>query len=288
MAATDAPLAGVAVVSIALNLPGPAAAARLTELGAQVTTVLPPSGDPTASLLPPLFEELHRGQHVETVDMKSEDGQERMEALLAASDVLLTSHRASALQRLGLDFDAVYRRHPRMCQVDVVGFSAARADLAGHDLNYQAEAGLLAEAALPHLLAADMHGAERAVSAALAALLRRQSTGEGSREEVALSDAAAAMALPNRHGMTHPSSPLGGASAFYDVYPAAEGHVAVGALEPHFAQALAQQLGIDPNADPRGQLEDAFGRRTAAQWQAWGEEHGHPLTAVTRLGSPPA
>ena len=67
-----APLAGVRVVTIALNLPGPAAAARLQELGADVVTVLPPSGDPVATLVPALYEELHRGQSVRTVDMKSQ------------------------------------------------------------------------------------------------------------------------------------------------------------------------------------------------------------------------
>ena len=67
-----APLAGVRVVTIALNLPGPVAAARLQELGADIVTVLPPSGDPVATLVPALYEELHRGQSVRTVDMKSQ------------------------------------------------------------------------------------------------------------------------------------------------------------------------------------------------------------------------
>lgn len=48
-----APLAGVRVVTIALNLPGPVAAARLQELGADIVTVLPPSGDPVATLVRP-------------------------------------------------------------------------------------------------------------------------------------------------------------------------------------------------------------------------------------------
>lgn len=286
MAAATTPLAGVRVLTLALNLPGPAAAARLTELGAEVTTALPPNGDPVATQLPALFDELHRDQHLETVDMKSEQGQARMETLLAESDVLLTSHRASALQRLGLDFGAVHDRHPRLCQVDIVGFPGARADVPGHDLNYQAEAGLLAGESVPHLLAADMHGAERAVSGVLAGLLLRHSSGEGNHQEIALSDAAVAMALPNRHGLTRQSSSLGGASAFYGVYAAAEGHVAVGALEQHFAQALTQQLNIDPDADIRGQLQRALAACTAAQWQAWGEEHGHPLTALTCLEQP--
>ena len=81
-----APLAGVRVVTIALNLPGPVAAARLQELGADVVTVLPPSGDPVATLVPALYEELHRGQSVRTVDMKSQAGAAEMEQILAEAD----------------------------------------------------------------------------------------------------------------------------------------------------------------------------------------------------------
>ena len=98
-----APLAGVRVVTIALNLPGPVAAARLQELGADVVTVLPPSGDPVATLVPALYEELHRGQSVRTVDMKSEAGAAEMEQILAEADVFLTSHRSGALRRLAGD-----------------------------------------------------------------------------------------------------------------------------------------------------------------------------------------
>ena len=154
-----APLAGVRVVTIALNLPGPVAAARLQELGADVVTVLPPSGDPVATLVPALYEELHRGQSVRTVDMKSEAGAAEMEQILAEADVFLTSHRSGALRRLGLDADAVRARHRRICQVDITGYDGDRTDVPGHDINYQAAAGLLAPGAPPRILAADLHGA---------------------------------------------------------------------------------------------------------------------------------
>lgn len=279
-AVVPGPLAGVRVVTIALNLPGPVAAARLQELGADVVTVLPPSGDPVATLVPALYEELHRGQQVITVDMKSEAGAAEMEQILAEADVFLTSHRSGALRRLGLDADAVRARHPRICQVDVTGFSGDRTDVPGHDINYQAEAGLLEPGAPPRILAADLHGAERAVSAALALLWARGEDGAGGHAVVALADAAHALALPNRHRMTDPRSPLGGAAPNYGIYPAAEGHVAVGALEPHFAAALVEGLGLDPQGDVRAQLADALSRHDAAHWQAWGEERGIPLTAL--------
>lgn len=275
-----APLAGVRVVSIALNLPGPVAAARLQELGADVVTVLPPSGDPVATLVPALYEELHRGQSVRTVDMKSADGAEEMEEILAGADVFITSQRSGTLHRLGLDAEAVRARHRRICQVDITGFAGERTDVPGHDINYQAEAGLLEPGPPPRVLAADLHGAERAVSAALALLWARGADGQGGHAVVALADAAHALALPNRHRMTDPRSPLGGAAPNYGIYPAAEGHVAVGALEPHFAAALVEGLGLDPQGDVRAQLAEALLQREAAHWQSWGEERGIPLTAL--------
>lgn len=279
-AVVPGPLADVAVVTIALNLPGPLAAFRLAELGAQVTTVLPPAGDPVATLVPALYTELHAGMAELTLDLKQDGDRARMEELLAGADVLLTSHRSGALTRLGLDAAATARRHPRLVQVDITGFPGERADVPGHDLNYQAEAGLLEPGHPPRGLLADVHGAERAVSAALAGLHARDRDGRGGGVVVALSDAAHAMALPTRHGMTDPGSPLGGANPFYGVYPARSGHVALGALEPHFAHAMVEALQLDPDGDVRAQLTAAFAERDADAWQSWGEERGIPLTAL--------
>lgn len=273
-------LSGVRVIAFAVNLPGPAAAARLQELGAAVTSVLPPGGDPVQALLPRLYDELHEGQETRTIDLKSEDGRKEMSGLLARADVFLTSHRAETLRRLGLDADSVHARHPRVCQVDIVGFAGDRADVPGHDINYQAEAGLLDPERIPTMLVADMHGAERAVSAALAALLRREREGVTRPSTVSLSAAAEAIALPNRHHLTDPSSPLGGACPFYRSYPTANGHVAVGCLEPHFVSSLAAEFGIDPlDRDPGATLAAKFATEDSAHWQDWGEQRGIPITA---------
>ncbi|WP_144792115.1 CoA transferase [Kocuria palustris] len=282
-------LEGIVVVSIALNLPGPVAADRLRRLGASVTAVVPPSGDPVQRLLPGLFDHLHRHQQLLTLDLKSPEGQQDMEGLLAEADVLLTSSRSQALRRLGLDAEAVRRRHPRLCQVDIVGFPGADSDRPGHDLNFQAGSGLLEPDRLPSTLAADMHGAEQAVSAVLGCLLARQradaaetsgAAADGVHAEVALSEAARDLAVPVRWGMVREDSPLGGASPYYGIYPAAEGHVAVAALEPHFADALDRESRIDADADVRPQLSRFFARRSAREWEEWGARAGVPITAL--------
>ena len=77
----DAPLTGIRVVSTAGNLPGPLAAARLHDLGAQVTKVEPPSGDPLRAVAPGAYDELVAGQEVVTLDLRDDAGRERLAAL---------------------------------------------------------------------------------------------------------------------------------------------------------------------------------------------------------------
>lgn len=276
------PLEGTRAVTVAVNLPGPVAAARLTGLGAQVTTVLPPGGDPLEHYQPDWYADLHRGQELRTLDLKQPADRDRLDALLADADVLITSSRPSALRRLGLDFGTLHERHPRLCQVDVVGSAGGRAELPGHDLTYQAAVGLVRPPDVPPTLVADLVGAERAVGEALAALLERGRTEQGSRREVALEDAAAAMAEPAVRGLTAQGGLLGGGLPGYAVYPAAVGHVALAALEPHFLRRTVEALGVEATHHA---FAEVFGGRTAEEWETWATEHDVPLVAVREAGT---
>ena len=271
------PLHGVSVVSIAVNLPGPAAAARFIELGACVVKVEPPSGDLLAWAVPTYYAELVAGQEVLILDLKSDAGRRELEILLADADLLLTSHRTSALERLGLGWAAVHARHPRLSQVAIVGHRAPRDDVPGHDLTYQADLGLLTPPVPPLVPLADLSGAERAVSAGLAALVRRAATGEASYVQVPLDEAAAVMAGPLRHGMSGPGTLLGGAVPGYGLYRSSDGWLAVAALEPHFLRRLTEALEVTGTAD---ELAAAFGTRTSAQWQEWAAQRDIPIVAV--------
>ena len=90
---TDAPLSGVRVVTLAPNLPGPAAAHRLVQLGATVTKVESPAGDPLALAAPAYYRVLADGQDVRTLDLKTREGRGVLDTLLAGADLLLTSSR---------------------------------------------------------------------------------------------------------------------------------------------------------------------------------------------------
>ena len=245
-------LHGIRVLSLALNLPGPAALMRCRRMGADCSKFEPPSGDPMGHYNPAAYAELHDGVKVLQADLKTEAGQAAVHKQLAKTDILLTSFRPSALEKLGLGWKALHARYPSLSQVAIVGAPGEGAEIPGHDLTYLADNGLVPGLDLPATLYADMSGSLMASEAVLQAALRRHEPYAGSGEphpdgqyyEVALSDAAAYVAMPRRWGLTQPTGSVGGAHAGYRVYPCQDGRVAVAALEPHFAAALCEAAGV--------------------------------------------
>lgn len=251
------PLLLTRILSLALNLPGPAALLRCRDLGAQCTKLEPPpasghtSADPMATYCPPAYAALHEGIEVVHAHLKTEAGQAVLAEQLERTDVLMTSFRPSALLKLGLQWDALHARYPRLSLVRIVGAPGERAEEPGHDLTYLAEAGLITHNTLPSTLYADMGGALLASEAVLQVQLARAASGTGACVEVALSDAAAWLAHPRHWGLTAPDGDVGGAHAGYQVYECADTRVAVAALEPHFTARLFLAAGLPADADPR-------------------------------------
>jgi crotonobetainyl-CoA:carnitine CoA-transferase CaiB-like acyl-CoA transferase len=232
--------------------------------------VEPLAGDAFAPLCPSWYEEMHRGVSIERLDLKAAEGRARLMALLRDADLFFASHRPSALVRLGLDPETLHREAPRLRSVRIVGSTDAP-EVAGHDLTYQAHAGLLRDQ-LPLTLIADVMASERAVSTAL--MLLRQP--EGTTVDVGVEDSLEPMTAPLRHGLTSPGGVLGGKLAHYEVYPAKEGWIAVAALETHFERRLYERLGA---ASP-SELGPRFQARTAAEWEAWGKAEDVPIAVI--------
>jgi alpha-methylacyl-CoA racemase len=272
------PLQGVRVVSLAVNVPGPVAAARLAELGAEVCKIEPPAGDPLQAYCSEWYEGLHRQVEVRRLDLKDSSGRAELDAMLLETDVFLTSNRPAALARLGLAPAELGSRFPRLCQVAIVGESGNAGDRPGHDLTYVAEAGLLNGPEMPRTLLADLGGAERAVSASLALLLSRGRTGTGGVLEVSLATTAQSFASPYVHGLTAPAGRLGGNFPEYSLYQSADGWIALAALEPHFQQRVCEALGIA--ALDRSVLERMFALRPTGHWLRLSEELGIPLAGA--------
>jgi alpha-methylacyl-CoA racemase len=267
------PLQDIHVVTMALNAPGPIAAARLRAAGAAVTKVEPPSGDPLEGYCPGWYREMHDGITVERIDLKSAAGATRMRDLLGKADLFLASQRPSALGRLGLDADSLLSPHSRVNHLrwlNIVGELEAP-EVPGHDLTYLAKAGLLGQE-IPRSVFGDVLAGERAFATAL--LLLRQPPG--SRAQVGLYDTLATPAAARSHGLTGPGNMLGGAVPAYGLYETREGRIAVAALERHFHTRLYEELGLPAASD----LTAVFRTRTATEWEHWALERDLPLTVV--------
>jgi crotonobetainyl-CoA:carnitine CoA-transferase CaiB-like acyl-CoA transferase len=278
-------------LSLALNLPGPAALMRCARMGATCTKLEAPatpphsSADPMALYSPGAYREMHHGVTVLQAHLKTDAGRAALHSELERTDVLLTSFRPSALAKLGLDWDALRARYPQLSMVQIVGAAGARADEPGHDLTYLAEAGLVMGTEMPPTLYADMGGALMASEAVLQVMLARAQTGVGQVMEVALADAAAWLAQPRGWGLTTPDGDVGGAHAGYRIYPCADGRVAVAALEPHFAARLCAAAGLPPHGDAPALRAPAthrafahfFAMRTRAELDALAREQDIPL-----------
>ncbi|MDJ0318816.1 MULTISPECIES: CoA transferase [Arthrobacter] len=270
------PLAGIVIVTVAINLPGPLAASRLAELGARVIKVEPLQGDPLRSVAPGWYDELVAGQEVISLDLKDPSSRSSFEELLAQADVLLTSMRPSALNRLNLG--ETLRNHG-IALVEIVGHDGPLSEQPGHDLTYQAAHGTLLPPDLPLIPVADLLGSERAVVATLMALRQKDQGVKEIHEKVVLDVAAHAAAAGVRHGLTSPGAILGGAVPTYGIYQSADGYIAVGALEPHFAARLQTHIG-----STREEITREFASQPNSHWAALGQAHDLPLVPVLLPG----
>ncbi|HWW53258.1 MAG TPA: CoA transferase, partial [Acidimicrobiales bacterium] len=248
-------LAGVRVLDLSVWRPGPYATQLLAELGAEVLKVEPPGGDPMRSY-PELFASLHANKRSIVLDLKADDDRRRALDLAAEADVLVEGFRPGVAERLGLGYEAVRAVKASIiyCSLSGMGQDGALALVPGHDLNYQAWAGALApDGGTPVVAAvpiADLAGGMAAAMGICAAVVRRITTGEGERLDVAMADVLATWtgAVRPRAEGTDPSSP---GVPGYGVFATADGtYLALGVLtEDHFWRPLCGVLGLSDCAD---------------------------------------
>ena len=270
------PLQGLSVVDLSRYLPGPFASRELLELGARVTRLLPPAGDPMAGLAPAWHEALNTGKETVVIDLKAEP--ERGRALCAEADVVLESFRPGVVDRLGvgpndLPDSVVY------CSFTGFGVGGPHEQRAGHDLNYQGWAGVLADTApsMPPVQIADLAGgALTAVTRILAALFERERIGRGTHIVVSLTHGAHRLVSHRLGGEPLPRLLTGGL-ACYRIYTTADGReLTVGALEPAFFARLCDLLELtelvgrqfDPDAQEAlsGALAERIRSKPLAEW----------------------
>jgi alpha-methylacyl-CoA racemase len=268
------------IVTLASNLPGPLAAARLRKLGADVVKVEPPGGDPLKRYSSDWYGELISGQRIVTLDLKEKSDREKLDKLLEKSDLLITSMRLAPLEKLKLDRVRTQRKFPHLLQIAITGYESAREKLPGHDLTYQASLGLLNPPEMPATLLTDLAAAEKVVSTALIMVLARERGLGAGYAEVSILEAGEIFAAPLRYGLTSASGILGGGFGGYNLYQTAEGWIALGALETKFRTKLLAEFGLSELE--RENLQAVFLTKTAEEWEHWAIKRDLPLKAVKK------
>jgi crotonobetainyl-CoA:carnitine CoA-transferase CaiB-like acyl-CoA transferase len=272
------PLKNINIVTLAVNVPGPLAAKRWLNLGATVTKVEPPDGDPLERYCPDWYQEVNAGQHIQRLNLKTKEGKKALSQLFLSADLLLTAQRTKALDNLGLDWASLQQNYPQINHIAIVGYPTPNDNEAGHDLTYQAKLGLLKDGNMPSTLISDMAGAEMAALEGLALLMESKATKKGQKKVIALSESAKYMAQPLKYKLTNEGGLLAGTLPEYAIYETKKGSVALAALEPHFSARLKEQLELETlNAES---LSQVFKQNTASEWVTWAKERDIPLAEI--------
>jgi alpha-methylacyl-CoA racemase len=266
------------VVAAVINVPGPVAAGRLADAGCRVVKVEPLAGDPLETFARAWYRELTANMEVLRVDLRTAEGCAEFFSRLKSADLLITSMRPGALSRLGLDSKTLEREFGSLCWVRIFGQLPPHADLPGHDLTYQARAGLIVPPYLPHSLFADLAAAERAAFAGLRALYLRDRGARAQIIDVSLAECAQELARPLSESLTTPTGVLGGANPADQLYKSADGWIAVAALEEHFRTRLATELGLTELRDKL--MAEIFAQHSSSYWESWGTARDIPIAAV--------
>jgi itaconate CoA-transferase len=229
---TDAPLAGITVVSLEQAVAAPYATRQLADLGARVIKVERPQGgdfargyDHAVHGESSYFVWLNRGKESLTLDLKQAEGRRAVHGLLDDADVLVQNLGPGAAARMGLDADTVSQEHPRVITATISGYGqdGPWRDRKAYDLLVQAEAGLLSVTGSPTEVArtgvsiADVAAGMFTFSGVLTALYSRATTGVSRPVSVSLFDALVewmsqplyyghyGAAPPARTGARHPT-----------------------------------------------------------------------------------
>lgn len=240
------PLDGLTVLDLTRVLSGPYCTMLLGDMGARVIKIeRPGTGDDTRAWGPPFvggessyFLSINRNKESVALDFKHPDGRRVLETLIAKADVLVENFAPGTLDRLGLGYDTLATRYPRLVYASITGFGATgpRRDRPGYDAVVQAEGGLMSLTGPadgePYRLGvaiADIVAGLFAVQGITLALLVRERTGRGQFVDVGMLDSVVSLltyqagihfttgGTPMRSGNRHPSI------APYDTYAASDG-----------------------------------------------------------------
>jgi crotonobetainyl-CoA:carnitine CoA-transferase CaiB-like acyl-CoA transferase len=301
-------LAGLKVLDLSAFLPGPHLTMTMADHGADVIMVEPANGtgEPSRTLgaraadgVSVWFRNVARGKRSLKINLKDPDARELFLRLAEDADVIVESFRPGVVARLGVGYDDVVRRNPRIiyCSISSYGQTGRDAFKPAHDLTIAAMSGLVdlnrgledAKPTNPCIVAADLSASLTALSAIMMALYRREKTGQGDYIDIAMYDTVLAW-TPNvtgpvfaegRHPEPKTMRSFGGA-AMNKVYETKDGKFLVlGGSEVHFAKNILDAMGrpdlLDyaklepgPGQDPlKAFFAERFRTKTLAEWEVF-------------------
>ena len=296
------PLTGIRVLDLTRLLPGAFCTMLLADMGADVVKVEDPAGGDYMRWTPPLaggqstlFNALNRNKRSVTLNLKSAAGRDLLLGLVEHAAVLVEGNRPGVMERLGLGWDVLHGRNPRlvMCSITGYGQDGPFASRAGHDINYMATSGALGlngEREGPpvplSVQVADIGGGGMQPAVAiLGALVGVERDGEGRWIDASMLDGAVswlALALAAQGGgerVARGDQRLAGRYACYRVYACkGGGFYSVGALEPKFWATLCNkvqrpdlfelQFAEGPEGTQAHQaMESVFASKTRSEWE---------------------
>jgi alpha-methylacyl-CoA racemase len=315
-------LQGIRVLDLSRLLPGPFMTMVLADMGADVVKVEDPKLGDYLRAFPPAkhgmsgrFLAVNRGKRSIALDLKAPVARDALLAMVERADVVVESFRPGVLAKLGLGYDVLAARNPKiiLCSISGYGQTGPYTHRAGHDLDYIALAGVLAMTGmandapqLPGVQIADLAGgALWGATAILGALVGRARTGRGAHLDISMTEGALALLAAEVGNFDCGARPtrgletLNGGLACYGVYRTKDDrYLAVGALEPKFWIALNTAIGRPPvaaeligspavQARVRGELAQIFAQKTATEWNAVLAPHDCCVEIVTELGELP-
>jgi crotonobetainyl-CoA:carnitine CoA-transferase CaiB-like acyl-CoA transferase len=280
------PLQKIRILDLSRILAGPFAAQLLADLGAEVTKVEPLGGDPTRGWGPPFedgdtgesayFRCANRGKRSQVLDLQSPEGCATLATLLKGADVLVENFLPDSAERLGLTWERLHPKHPKLILASIRGFASdvAASRRPGYDFILQAESGWMSITGEPDgrpmkvgVALVDVLAGLYCANGIQAALLHRECTGEALHVEVPLMEAALSGLVnvasgtlmtgqpPVRYGNAHPQI------VPYQTFQCRDGEIALGVGGDRQFEILALWLGLDLAAHPgwrlnRGRVED--------------------------------
>ncbi|NIN65419.1 MAG: CoA transferase, partial [Anaerolineae bacterium] len=280
-------------------LPGGLATQLLADLGAEVIKVEEPKAGDYMRAAPPTLEGesysfmlINQGKKSVALNLKDRQGQDILHRLVPTADVIIEQFRPGVAEKLGIGYDQAksLREDIVYCSLSGFGATGPYRDRPGHDLNFQALAGLIdmsttaRQAILPSMPTADITSGVFTAYAVLAALLRRERTGLGSYLDIAINDVVAHMNLLNFAEAFAGRDPhqgdtfVTGSLPFYNLYETADGRrISLAAIEEKFWVRFCEVVGkdelkgkhfiIDGDGDVREELRELFASKTLSEWE---------------------